>query len=173
MWRIDGSYSHTAAAKEVTSAIPVATENSPEANGRLGLFTCTQFNHPKISSLLTLVERMQLRARVVTISTFPNSSYLVDIDVVELIQTHNVHIHAQRWNDGLATKRTTINCCCNASYKDKSCTDEGSQRKYLKKSDDELEIKITGRFNGQKRHWSDTQSLSGTRLEHRWMQLKT
>lgn len=50
---------------------------------------------------------------------------------------------------------------------------EVKEIKYLKKSDDELEIKITGRFNGQKRHWSDTQSLSGTRLEHRWMQLKT
>lgn len=45
--KIDASYWHTAAAKTVTSAIPVATENSPDANGRLGLFTCTKFKSPQ------------------------------------------------------------------------------------------------------------------------------
>jgi len=42
---IYGLGSNTTAAKVVTSVIPVATENSPDANGKFGLFTWRQINH--------------------------------------------------------------------------------------------------------------------------------
>jgi hypothetical protein len=49
--------SHTVAAKVVTNAVPAATENSPDANGRLGLSPA--HDNPLLSDPTLQVLRIQ------------------------------------------------------------------------------------------------------------------
>lgn len=83
-----------------TKTIPVDVENSPEASGRVGLFTCS-----RKKNIIIIFSRGTKAKKNTNINCVTN---LIDFDIEQLIQSYNINIHEYSWDQSL-NKETVYN----------------------------------------------------------------